>query len=306
MTSTDQEIQTSITEKSELNPNAIEFKSHKSVDVNFNMTAYSKSEFEKFYESNMFLQSRNYDNTLSEHDSQIHGANHILISENEKHDFVKCPGITRAMGRNTKTYRRKETQKREVVKTQMVVYDENVNARVSQSKNTTYLNGKVNSVDSKNFNKKAFNQLNNSKINNDLPCNMFCLVLSAFVILGINHCSVLASMRMEGEKKNSVNSQSSKKTSSNFKINDGDPFTVLKLLKAKNVDRPIIAHLNINFLEQKFEPLKLLIKDNVDILLVSETKIDDTFPLDQFLIEGYSKPIRLDRNSHGGGIIFFI
>ena len=84
------------------------------------MTAYSKSEFEKNYESNMFLQSRNcthtnYDNTLSEHDSQIHRANHILISENEKHDFVKSPGITRAMGRNTKTYRRKETQKREVV-----------------------------------------------------------------------------------------------------------------------------------------------------------------------------------------------
>jgi hypothetical protein len=80
---------------------------------------------------------------------------------------------------NTKTYRRKETQKREVVKTQTVVYDKNSNVRVSQSKNnlqfknTTYLNGNVDSVDSKNC--------NNSKINNDLPCIMFCLVLSAFV-----------------------------------------------------------------------------------------------------------------------------
>ena len=54
--------------------------------------------------------------------------------------------------------------------------------------------------------------------------------------------------------------------------------------------------LNIHFLENKFELLKQLIKNNIDILLISETK----------LTEGYSEPIKLDRNSHGGGIIFFI
>ena len=43
----------------------------------------------------------------------------------------------------------------------------------------------------------------------------------------------------------------------------------------------------------------------MDILLVSETKLDDTFPLQQFAIDGYSDPIRLDRNCHGGGLIFF-
>ena len=91
----------------------------------------------------------------------------------------------------------------------------------------------------------------------------------------------------------------------NLKDTNG-PMPVLNEIRAKNMDRPIIACININFLENKFEPLKSIIKDNVDILLVSETKLDDTFSLNRFVIEGYSKPIRLDRNCHSGGILFFI
>ena len=93
----------------------------------------------------------------------------------------------------------------------------------------------------------------------------------------------------------------------NPKINEDDPKASLQALKAKNVDRPIVAHININFLASKFEPLESLIKDNIDILLVSETKLDETFPSGQFVIKGYGKPIRLDRNrGHGGGVLFFI
>ena len=40
--------------------------------------------------------------------------------------------------------------------------------------------------------------------------------------------------------------------------------------------------------------------------MLAETKIDDTFPTSQFLIEGYSKPYRLDRNKPGLGILIFI
>ena len=68
----------------------------------------------------------------------------------------------------------------------------------------------------------------------------------------------------------------------------------------------MIAHLNINFLGKKFEELTSIIKDNVDILLVSETKLDGSFPKGQFFIDGYKEPIRLDRNKNGGGILFFI
>ena len=35
--------------------------------------------------------------------------------------------------------------------------------------------------------------------------------------------------------------------------------------------------------------------------MISETKIDEPFPISQFLIEGFSSPNHLDRNEHGGG-----
>ena len=40
--------------------------------------------------------------------------------------------------------------------------------------------------------------------------------------------------------------------------------------------------------------------------MVSETKIDDTFPESQILIEGFSKPFRLDRTAKGRGNLLYI
>ena len=91
-----------------------------------------------------------------------------------------------------------------------------------------------------------------------------------------------------------------------IQINDNDdPKSLLQNLKAKNCDRPRIAQLNINFLDPKFDPLQDIIKDNIDILLISETELDDTFPSGKFFI-GYKEPTRLDRNKNGGGLLFFI
>ena len=104
---------------------------------------------------------------------------------------------------------------------------------------------------------------------------------------------------------NSENSQSNSHTVANNEKERGDTTLILNELKAKIIDRPISACININFFETKFEPLNSIIKDKVEILFVSETKLDDTFPTTQFLIEGYSPPIRLDRNCHGGGIMTF-
>ena len=90
-------------------------------------------------------------------------------------------------------------------------------------------------------------------------------------------------------------------------VSDGDdPLSVLAGLKEKNQERPIIAHLNINSISSKFEPFMALIKDTIDFLLVTESKLDDTFPPDQFKIEGFSRPVRLDRNRNGGGLIIFV
>ena len=44
----------------------------------------------------------------------------------------------------------------------------------------------------------------------------------------------------------------------------------------------------------------------VDILMLSKTKLDSIFPTIQFLINGFSVPHRLDRNSKGGGILLYV
>ena len=40
--------------------------------------------------------------------------------------------------------------------------------------------------------------------------------------------------------------------------------------------------------------------------MISETKLDNSFPEGQLLIEGYSKPYRIDRTCHGGGIMLYV
>ncbi len=40
--------------------------------------------------------------------------------------------------------------------------------------------------------------------------------------------------------------------------------------------------------------------------MVSETKLDDSFPSEQFVINGYKPPLRFDRNAHGGGLLVYI
>ena len=40
--------------------------------------------------------------------------------------------------------------------------------------------------------------------------------------------------------------------------------------------------------------------------MISESKLDNSFPECQVLIKGYSKPYRTDRNCHGGGIMLYV
>ena len=78
-------------------------------------------------------------------------------------------------------------------------------------------------------------------------------------------------------------------------------------IRIQNLKQLIIAHLNIiNLLRNKFDQLKILVHDKIDILVVTESKLDDTFPDSQFHIPGYKVPFRKDRNELGGGIIDFV
>ena len=84
-----------------------------------------------------------------------------------------------------------------------------------------------------------------------------------------------------------------------------DPFGKLKNTEVKNPNRLIIAQLNINSLRNKFDSLVRMLHNNLDILLISETKIDSSFSTAQFEIEDHTT-YRLDRNANGGGILLYI
>ena len=40
--------------------------------------------------------------------------------------------------------------------------------------------------------------------------------------------------------------------------------------------------------------------------MVSKTKTDDTFPLAQLCVEGYSTPYRLEKTCKGGGLLLYV
>ena len=67
-----------------------------------------------------------------------------------------------------------------------------------------------------------------------------------------------------------------------------------------------MGHLNINSVRNKFEALTYIIDNNIDLLLISETKLDDSFPTAQFQMKGFSVPYRYDRNGKGGGLLLYI
>ena len=74
-----------------------------------------------------------------------------------------------------------------------------------------------------------------------------------------------------------------------------DPKEVLKNLRLKNGNRLLCAQLNKNFRRNKFDSLVDLRTNNIDILVSSETKLDQSFPTSQFHIHGFSKPYRFER-----------
>ena len=83
-------------------------------------------------------------------------------------------------------------------------------------------------------------------------------------------------------------------------------FDKLKVARSQSPNQISIALLNINFLRNKFEIRKETITNKVDILLISETKLDSCFLLKQFRKDGFTTPYRLGRNQIGGGITVYI
>ena len=82
--------------------------------------------------------------------------------------------------------------------------------------------------------------------------------------------------------------------------------SALKFYRSKYPKKLIIGHVNINSIRNKFEILNTLLSEVLDVLMITDTKLDDSFPEQQFHIEGFNIPFRLDRNRHGGGLLLYV
>ena len=53
----------------------------------------------------------------------------------------------------------------------------------------------------------------------------------------------------------------------------------LQTIRKGNLNKLIVAYLNINSIRNKIASLADINKDNIDILMISETTVDDSFPV---------------------------
>ena len=86
----------------------------------------------------------------------------------------------------------------------------------------------------------------------------------------------------------------------NIDISNGPPIDIEKFK---------IVHYNINSIlatdriEELTETCRTL---RIDVLILSESKLDQNIPNNLITIPGYHEPLRHDRNRNGGGVLMYI
>ena len=66
---------------------------------------------------------------------------------------------------------------------------------------------------------------------------------------------------------------------------------------------PIRNRVSINSIRNKFDLLASNVSGNNDVLILSETKLDESFPTEQFRMKDFAKPFRLNKSCNGGDIL---
>ena len=83
------------------------------------------------------------------------------------------------------------------------------------------------------------------------------------------------------------------------------PGRVIVEERKRNSSGALIVHLNINSIQNKFEELKTLNNSlRAHIIVISETKVDSSYPNSQFNLPGYHM-YRKDRKKGGGGLLAY-
>ena len=112
----------------------------------------------------------------------------------------------------------------------------------------------------------------------------------------------------KSHSRNYSNRQNKNSAKSLLTVSSDTPCDTLNGLHEQRLNHPknvIIGHYNIKSIREKISGFKDLILKETDICLLSETKIDDSFPNSQFFAEDY-RMFRKDRNKNGGGLILYI
>ena len=88
--------------------------------------------------------------------------------------------------------------------------------------------------------------------------------------------------------------------------NETDFTDTLRLNRSKYSKNIIFSHLNINSIRNKFENLEEVVSNQVNILVIAETKIDKSLSTAQFIIEGFHKPLKLDISDKSGDLLVYV
>ena len=70
-------------------------------------------------------------------------------------------------------------------------------------------------------------------------------------------------------------------------------------------EKIIVQNLYINSIRKKSDVLSFIIDTNIDILLISEARLDDSFSSAQFRLKGFYTLYRLDRNAKRRGLLSY-
>ena len=80
---------------------------------------------------------------------------------------------------------------------------------------------------------------------------------------------------------------------------------ILKGLRLSNTKDVILSYLNVNSIRNKFENLREIITQNINVLPVAQTKVDASFLSAQFFLERYHSPYRIHISRKSGGLLVY-
>ena len=89
-----------------------------------------------------------------------------------------------------------------------------------------------------------------------------------------------------------------------YQFLEGSELPILLKDRKRYYKNSLVGYLNINSLKNKTTDLRIILQDlKINYFVLSETKLDKSFPTSQFHLSGYKIRERKDRNKYGSGLI---